>query len=448
MRAVRVEEDLDSLARFLPQEASDALYLLASGYDFAQALEELSAPAPKAAVDTADFTTALERPGSLRQFKVITDDRELAEMLDAPLSLWRVFLHPTQQQLVRMDSKGGVDEALGQLRSATDQHIGYLLQGNSSAVAQALVSALDKHNAREPDRRALLLNYSAVEPALTNEHCSFWHFRFDAHADMRLAALMTVLQEDKALKRAYLIGQDYSFGQQVLKSARAQIAARRPDIEIVGDELHPMGRVKDFLPYATKIRASGAQAVVTGNWGNDLTLLVKAVHELGLAPKFYTFYGNALGVPAALGDAGVGRVLAVAEWFPNLGNAPSDALVSAFRKRFADPRDDYLHARMQAMVELLVQAAEKARSAEPAAVARALEGLRLDASALGGMHEASMRAADHQLQQPLVVAVMDKVGTPGVKFDVEGSGYGFRPLRRFTPAQAELPTSCRMPRPD
>ncbi|OYU83203.1 MAG: hypothetical protein CFE45_26560 [Burkholderiales bacterium PBB5] len=227
-----------------------------------------------------------------------------------------------------------------------------------------------------------------------------------------------------------------------------RIEAGRPDIEIVGDELHPMGRVKDFLPYATKIRASGAQAVVTGNWGNDLTLLVKACRELGLNVKFYTFYGNALGVPAALGEAGVGSVLAVAEWFPNNGNAPSDALVAGFRKRFPKPEDDYLHARMQSLVELLAQAMEKAKSADPTAVAHAMEGLKLDASGLGGVHEGWMRAADHQFQQPLVVSVMDKLGAPGVKYDVEGSGFGFRPLRRFDARALEQPHSCKMARPD
>jgi len=354
---------------------------------------------------------------------------------------------PRPLALLRMDSKGSVDESLAQLRSATDQRIGFVLQGNSSAVAQALVSALDKHNEREPQRRAVLLNYSAVEPALTNEHCSFWHFRFDAHADMRLAALMAVLQDDRSIKRVYLIGQDYSFGQQVGKAARAQIVARRPDIEIVGDELHPMGRVKDFLPYATKIRASGAQAVVTGNWGNDLTLLVKAVRELGTPIKFYTFYGNALGVPATLGDAGVGSVLAVAEWHPNAGGAASDAMVAAFHQRFPDPRDDYLHARMQVMIEMLVQAIERARSDDPTAVARALEGLRFHAAVLGGVHNGVMRADDHQFQQPLVVSVMARAGTPGVPHDVEGSGFGFRTLRRFEAPQVELPHRCRMMRP-
>ena len=354
-------------------------------------------------------------------------------------------------ELQRFDSKGAADEALSVLRSALDQRISFVLQGNSSAIASALVDALNKHNERTPAARALFLNYSAVDPALTRERCSFWHFRFDADADMRLAALMDVLQDDRSLSKVYLIGQDYSFGQQVSRQARTMITARRPDIRIVGDELHPIGRVKDFLPYASKILATGAQAVVTGNWGNDLTLLVKAVHELGATPKFYTFYGNALGVPAVLGETGVGRVLAVAEWHPNVGGGAADALLVGFQRRFPDPRDDYLHARMQAMVELLVQAIELAGSAEPTAVARALEGLELDSTRLGalaGFHQGRMRAADHQFQQPLYVSVMGRAGTPGIAHEVEGSGFGFRSVRRFEAGQVERPAECRMIRPD
>ena len=38
-------------------------------------------------------------------------------------------------------------------------------------------------------------------------------------------------------------------------------------MKVVGDELIPLGKVKDFSPYITKIKASGAQALLTGNWG-------------------------------------------------------------------------------------------------------------------------------------------------------------------------------------
>ena len=343
----------------------------------------------------------------------------------------------------RYDSKGQNEEALAALRSAIDDGIRVIAQGNSSATAAVLIDAINKHNEREPTKRVLFLNYSAVEPSLTNEKCSFWHFRFDAHADMRMAALMDVLKDDRALKSIYLIGQDYSFGQSVLREARKQLAQQRPDVQIVGDELHPMARVKDFLPYAVKIKQSGAQAVLTGNFGNDLTLLVKAAKEVGFEGKFYTFYGNALGVPGVLAEAGVGKVIAVADWFPNTPGVESERFYQAFRQRYPKPQDDYVHMRMQLMVEALSQSIEKAGSLEAAAVARQLEKASVNVSGLAG----AMRASDHQFQQPLRVAVMERQGAPGVKFDVEGSGFGFRVIKTISQTRAEQPHSCQMNRP-
>lgn len=342
----------------------------------------------------------------------------------------------------RYDSKGQNEEALSALRAAIDSGARIIMQGNSSATAAALLDAIDKHNSRDPSRRVLYLNYSAVDPALTNERCSFWHFRFDAHADMRMAALMEVIKDDKAVHSAYLIGQDYSFGQAVLREARRQLAVQRPDVRIVGDELHPVGRVKDFAPYAVKIKQSGAQAVITGNWGNDLMLLVKAAREAGYEGRFYTFYGNALGAPAALGDAGVGKVLAVADWLPNVSTAESRAFYQSFRQRFPRPQDDYVHMRMQLMIEALAQSLEKAGSTDTVAVAHALEHARVQLAGRSG----SMRAADHQFQQSLVVGMMEKRGSSGVDFDVEGSGYGFKVVREISAARAEMPSQCQMKR--
>ena len=350
---------------------------------------------------------------------------------------------PRPLQLDRYDSKGQIEEALSALRSAIDDGAQFILQGNSSAVAAALIDAVNKHNEREPERRVLFLNYSAVDPILTNEKCSFWHFRFDAHADMRMAALMSVLREDKTLRSVYLLGQDYSFGQAVLREARRQLAAQRPDIRIAGDELHPLLRIKDFAPYAIKIKSSGAQAVITGNFSNDLTLLVKAAREVGFDGKFYTFYGNALGAPAAIGDAGLGKVIAVADWLPNVQTAQSEAFYQSFRQRYPKPADDYVHMRMQLMIEALAQSIEKAGSTDAIAVAHAMEQAAVNLQGQAG----AMRAADHQFQQQLVVGVMDRQGAPGVKFDVEGSGYGFRVISTLQPAQAQMPTSCKMQRP-
>jgi branched-chain amino acid transport system substrate-binding protein len=359
---------------------------------------------------------------------------------------------PVPLVLERFDSKGQNEEALSALRSAIDSGARFILQGNSSANAAALIDAINKHNEREPGKRVIFLNYSAGDPAMTNEKCSFWHFRFDAHADMRMAALMEVIQQDRALRSVYLIGQDYSFGHAVLREARRQLGVKRPDVHIAAEELHPIARIKDFLPYAAKIKASGAQAVITGNWGNDLTLLVKAARESGFEGIFYTFYGNALGAPAAMGEAGVGKVVAVADWLPNVQNAASEAFYRSFRSRYPHPGDDYVHLRMQLMLESLDQALERAGQQTGAVTTDAMDmvaiGTRLERArvTLGGQTGA-MRASDHQFQQPLVVGVMERMGTPGVKFDVEGSGFGFRVVKSIAATAAEMPTSCQMQRP-
>lgn len=350
---------------------------------------------------------------------------------------------PRTLQMVRYDSKGQVEEALAALRSAIDDGIRIVMQGNSSAVAAALIDAIGKHNEREPGKRVIFLNYAAVDPVLTNERCSFWHFRFDAHADMRMAALMQVLREDKSVQKVYLIGQDYSFGQAVLREGRRQLALIRPDVQIVGDELHPLGRVKDFIPYATKIKTSGAQAVLTGNFGSDLTLLVRAARDVGFEGKFYTFYGNALGVPGVLAEAGVGRVVAVAEWFANVPGEAAQSFYQSFRQRFPKPQDDYVHMRMQLMMEALAQSMEKAQSLEAMALAQQLE--RAEVSLAG--HAGRMRASDHQFQQALRVVLMDRQGSPGVRFDAEGSGYGFRVIKTLAAEQAEQAHVCKMDRP-
>jgi branched-chain amino acid transport system substrate-binding protein len=354
-------------------------------------------------------------------------------------------------ELRAYDSKGQTDGALSTLRAALDDGAQVILQGNSSSVAAALIDAVNKHNERMPQQRVIFLNYSAVDPILTNEKCSPWHFRFDAHADMRMTALMEVIKEDLATKSVYLIGQDYSFGQAVLREAKRQLPIARPDVRIVAEELHPLGRVKDFSIYALKIKASGAQAVITGNFGNDLTMLIRAAREVGYDGKFYTFYGNALGAPAAIGDAGIGKVIAVADWLPNFGSKESDAFYTSFRQRFPRPVDDYVHMRMHLMIEAFAQAATNTKLLTDTANSSPTE--RIDAAQVAEKlaradvtfagQRGVMRDTDHQFQQALMVGVMDKAGTAGVRFDVEGSGFGFRVIKTITREQAALPTSCK-----
>ena len=351
---------------------------------------------------------------------------------------------PYRFEITGFDSKASAQGALTQLRLAIDQGYRIVIQGQSSAAAMALSDAIAKHNAREPSQQVLFLNYAALDPDLTNSQCSFWHFRFDANSDMRLEALGGALERAPSVRAVYIIGQNYSFGQQVSRGAKAVLSRRRPDVRIVGDELHPVGQVKDFAPYIAKIKASGADTVITGNWGNDLALLVKAAREAALDVDFYTFYAGSLGAVTAIGDAGVGRVKQVNEWHSNIRSAKAEALARQFKARWGE---DWYFFRINTLMSMLANAIGKAHSAAPVDIAFALEGMRYETA----MGEVEMRAVDHQLLQPLFVSTLVRTAARGgdktVRYDVEGTGLGFHTDTRLESWVSAQPTSCQMQRP-
>src|ERR1700694_2946973 len=208
-------------------------------------------------------------------------------------------------EVLSYDNKVSPQESLIMLKKAIDEGARIVFQGNGSSVAHAITDAVLKHNERNPGKEVLFFNYAAIDPALTNDKCHFWHFRFDADVDMKMTAVTNTIAKDRNIKKVYLINQDYSFGKAVAASARAMLAAKRPDIQIVGDELHPLQKVTDFSPYVAKIKASGVDKIITGNWSNDMVLLVKAGRDAGLKVGWQTFYGGSPGTVTAIGEAGV-----------------------------------------------------------------------------------------------------------------------------------------------
>lgn len=346
-------------------------------------------------------------------------------------------------EIVAFDHKTSPQEALLVFKQAADQGIRYIAQGNGSSVALALSDAVAKHNERNPKNSVIFLNYAAVDPALTNDKCNFWHFRFDADGDMKMQALTNYMAQQKAIKKVYLINQDYSFGQAVSRAARSMLAAKRPDIEIVGDDLHPLGKVKDFAPYVAKIKSSGADSVITGNWGNDLALLVKAGKDAGLKLDYYTYYTGAAGAVTAFGDAGVGRVKQITTWHANIGGKYAAIHSNEYRARFPEVRDDLYYSAIRESLNALALAMEKAGSADPAKVALALEDLKFEDDS----GEVYIRADNHQLIQPLYISTLVKANGKDVKFDVEKTGLGFRTDARIEGKDTVMPTTCKMQRP-
>jgi branched-chain amino acid transport system substrate-binding protein len=348
----------------------------------------------------------------------------------------------TKFEIVPFDNKVSPKESLIQLQVAIDQGIRYIVQGNSSGVANALTDAIAKHNARNPDDRVLYLNYSAVDPALTNEKCNFWHFRFDANADIKMDALTDVIKDNKDIKKVYIIGQDYSFGKAVAAGAVKFLGEKRPDIEIVGNELHPIGKVKDFTPYARKIVASGADAVITGNWGSDMLGLGKAIIENGFTGPIYTYYAAADGITAAFGESGKGTLKLVAEGGDNPPKKEeAQEYIRAFKVKYPD--GNLSQPRITNVIQMLAKAIDEAGTADDVvAVAKKLEGMKFSDGLWSG--ELYMRPQDHQIIQDVHIYGHTNVEPP---FDFDNSGYGMKIERTVTNASADSATTCKMERP-
>ncbi|MEY3265255.1 MAG: hypothetical protein RL717_2732 [Pseudomonadota bacterium] len=343
-------------------------------------------------------------------------------------------------EVTGFDNKASPQESLTVLKTAIDQGFRYVVQGNGSGAAGALIDAINKHNERNPGKEVVFLNYAAVDPDLTNSKCSFWHFRTDANSDMKMEALTSYLAKDKNIKKIYIIGQNYAHGHQVTRAAKEYLKRKRPDIEIVGDDLHPIGSVKDFSPYVAKINASGADTVITGNWGSDLALLIKAARESDLKANFYTYYAYTTGVPTVMGATGVDRVKYVGTWNVNNETYSGKDLIEAFKKKY---NDDYYAVTTYSALQLLGKGVVQAKSTDPIKVAFAMEGQKF--KTLNG--DVEMRKSDHQLQQPLYVATWVKANNKDVKFDQENTGYGWRTDQKIDAFVASQPTSCAMKRP-
>lgn len=343
-------------------------------------------------------------------------------------------------EVVAFDNKISPKESLIQLKVAIDQGIRFVAQGNSSGVANALTDAIKKHNKRNPDKLVLFLNYSAVDPALTNDKCNFWHFRFDANADIKMDALTDVIARDEAIKKVYIIGQDYSFGKAVAAAAVSNIEKKMPNAEIVGNELHPIGKVKDFTPYARKIVGAGTDAVITGNWGSDMVGLGKAIIQAGYKGPIFTYYGASNGITKTFGADGKDVIRQVAE---GPLNPPASKRMTDYVNGFEakNPDFDITQARITNAAEMLAKAIDKAGSTDAIKVALALEGMEHDSIWGGKVH---MRASDHQAIQNVHIL---KHTDEGVQHPLDNSEFGFVVENTVENAGMDSATTCKMQRP-
>ncbi|MEI7713229.1 MAG: branched-chain amino acid ABC transporter substrate-binding protein, partial [Rhodospirillales bacterium] len=323
-----------------------------------------------------------------------------------------------QIEIVPFDSKLQPAEALIALKSVTDQNIPFVMHCTGSNVGAALIDGVAKHNARNPTNRVIYLNCGALATELTNEKCDFWQFRFAGSVEMRAATRIKALSKD--ISKVYLLNQDYLFGQSVQADTKKWLAALRPDIKIVGDELMPFGKVQDFAPYVAKIKESGAQTVVTGNYNRDLNLLIKEAVSQGLNVRFDTYLAHLIGGPTAIGAAGEGRLTSIFEYSGNVGPDLKVQAAEDFSVEWRKHHEtDFSTTNFMTMLDMLMAAITKAGNTDPMKVALALEGMQT--TDLVGQ-ENIMRKDDHQLLMPYYAGVFTK----DVKYDSEHTGLGWK----------------------
>lgn len=346
-------------------------------------------------------------------------------------------------QLLQFDSKLSAQESQTALQAAIDQGARAILTGGSgSSVVAALVQAAAKHNERNPDRAILVLNHSSIDPDLTGKACNFWHFQFEANTAMKMKALANYIKKQPDIKNVYLLNQDYAHGKQWARYGQEMVGLARPDVKFVGQDLHAIGRVKDFAPYIAKVKATGADSMITGNWGQDMTLLLRAAGDAGYNLRYFNHSAGSIpGTVLAVSQAKIGQLTWVAEWHPGESDAPkAEALAKAYKARMGK---EFLAPRIEMTPRLLAGAISKAKSLEPLQIARAMEDLSYE-SAVGTVR---VRAEDHQLLLPQVVNTIAPVDGKNVKVGWEGTNYGFRTDAVYTGNELAQGTECKMVRP-
>ncbi len=348
-------------------------------------------------------------------------------------------------EIVVFDNAMNAEKTTQQLRKAIDQDIRYISQGTGSNHALNIIKALKKYNRRNPGKEVMFFNHSAVTTSFTNELCMFWHFRFDHNVDQKVAALTTFMNTDQDVNKVYMINQNYAYGQAFQKAAHKYLKERAPKAKLVGDEMIvPFGKVLDFTPYIAKIKASGADTVLTGNWGPDATRLITAGANAGLKVKYYSIYA---GIPAAMNTMGTKvstftPIIQITESHENDPDVPAwkveeqnDWLAQYNKSEYVD--------RFRILFEMMVKAFNEAGSADPTAVGYALEGM----TNRGVKSEAWMRPDDHQIHFPMVIShVSTDVKRPFI-YNGENYKMAYKTDGWIAREDMLLPSSCKMKRP-
>ena len=350
---------------------------------------------------------------------------------------------PDGIQLLEYDNQGGPPEAADKLKAAINDGAQIIIQGASSAIGGQITADVQKHNQRNPGKEIMWINVGAEAMEFTGPKCHFYHFRWNGNAEIRLKAMLTAMKKADVLgKKVYVIGQNYSWGHDVQKLSKD--LSGFGGYSIVGDVIHDVNKIQDFAPYVAKIKDAGPDTVITGNWSNDLLLLMKAAGDSGLKARFAAYWIDQPGNISNAGDTAIGHYTQ-STYFPDANGDKTAAFADDFKTKTGNiplnVQGHTVHGMWglgEALKGLKAKAGDKLNVKS---LAFAMENVTVDTS----MGPVKMRAADHQALVPLAVAVVSKEA----KYKADNTDKGFKTIQLLTGEEAASPVqdSCKMERP-
>lgn len=342
--------------------------------------------------------------------------------------------------IVEYDNGGDASGAAAKLQQAATDGVHIVMQGASSAIAGQISDDIRKHNIRNKGKEMVFVNFGGSASELRGAACHFHTFHFTFTAPMAAGALAQTMSKDGTLgKRVFSINQNYSWGQDMERSIKANAA--KYGYTVVDSVLHDVNRIQDFAPYVAKITAAKPDSVLTANWSNDLLLLMKATGDAGLKVTFGTTFLDQPGNIANAGPVALGHYVANAF---NIEAGKAD-FVEPFKAAtghipaFVEPATVN---GMRLIGSGLKSVDFKGGKVDMNKVALSLE----QASYKTEQGAWSVRKEDHQMIMPIFVSKVAK----GAKYPVDGTDMGFVPVANIpaTEALAFFPVqaSCKMQR--
>jgi branched-chain amino acid transport system substrate-binding protein len=274
----------------------------------------------------------------------------------------------------------------------------FIMTGVGSHVASAMMRVAEQN-------KKIFVTYTCEAASITRSEFTPYMFRVGLNTDQHSSVLTSYFGKHTNYKKFYILCQDYNFGREAADAFKKGIK-KIPGGELLGEEYHPIG-LKDFAPYITKIMASGAEVVLTGNYGPDLDNLIKTGASLGWKCITGNYFLDDPYRMQAIKEAAIGHVTADC-YMPTIDTPLNKIFVKNWHERHKGMEIGYLYpistmGRTYAAVQWLGDVIKKAGSTDSEKIIKTWEGMDYEMP----WGRVTMRACDHQMITPGLIGVIE-----------------------------------------